>query len=242
MFKRLIKIILIKPPYSTTSIDYLLRTMGTATHTCKHVRGKSLHPLPLPLPLRRSLLPFPPLSTPPTTSITLSHSYLFYPQPPHTQRDHEDDVSQKVSTVEGSLGIRPIVSGCSGPTKHISSFLDHIIKPLVSTMPSYIKNSPHFFSLLENTNIPSNAILVTIDVSSLYTNIPQDEGTNACLDAIEAVEASHIPRNTLRQLFDVVLRCNVFSFNGQIYQQIQGTAMGTKMAPSYTNLIMDRFE
>ena len=78
-----------------------------------------------------------------------------------------------------------------------------------------------------------------LDVSSLYMNIPQDEGTNACLDAIEAAEASHIPRNALCQLF---LRCNVFSFNGQIYQQIQGRAIGTKMAPSYANLFMDRFE
>ena len=88
----------------------------------------------------------------------------------------------------------------------------------------------------------SNAILVAIDVLILYTNIPQDGGTNACLDAIEAAEASHISRNALRQLFDIVLRCNVFIFNGQIYQQIQGTAMGTKMAPSYANLFMDRFE
>ena len=28
-------------------------------------------------------------------------------------------------------GIRPIVSGCSGPTENISSFLDYVIKPLV---------------------------------------------------------------------------------------------------------------
>ena len=89
-------------------------------------------------------------------------------------------------------GIRPIVSGCSGPTERISSFLDHIIKPLVPTIPSHIKDSPHLISLLENTPIPSNAILATIDVSSLYTNIPQDEGTEACLDAIDAAEASHI--------------------------------------------------
>ena len=123
--------------------------------------------------------------------------------------------------------------------RRISSFLDHIIKPLVSTTPSYIKDTPH---LLESTHIPSNAILVTIDVSSLYTNIPQDEGTESCLEAIEAVEASHIPMNLLQQLFDIVLRCNVFSFDSQVYQQIQGTAMGTRMAPSYANLFMDRFE
>ena len=34
----------------------------------------------------------------------------------------------------------------------------------------------------------------------------------------------------------------MFSFDGQIYEQIQGTVMGTKMAPSYANLFMDRFE
>ena len=139
-------------------------------------------------------------------------------------------------------GIRPIVSGCSGHTERVSSFLDHIIKPLVPTMPSYIKDSPHLISLLENTHIPSNVILVMIDVSSLYTNIPQDEGTEACLETIEAAKASHFPRKALHRLFDIVLRCNIFSFNGQIYQQIQVTAMGTKTAPSYANLFMDRFE
>ena len=103
-------------------------------------------------------------------------------------------------------GVRLIVSRCSGPTESISSFLDHIIKRLVSTTPSYIKDTPHLIFLLESTHIPSNAILVTIDVSSLYTNIPQDEGTESCLEAIEAVEASHISRNVLQQLFNIVLR------------------------------------
>ena len=101
------------------------------------------------------------------------------------------------------------------------SAFHHSLKPLVSTTPSYIKDTPHLISLLESTHIPSNAILVTIDVSSLYTNIPQDEGTESCLEAIEAVEASHIPRNLLQHLFDIVLRCNVFSVDSQVYQQIQ---------------------
>ena len=33
---------------------------------------------------------------------------------------------------------RPILSGFSGSIECISSFLDHIIKPLVSTTPSYV--------------------------------------------------------------------------------------------------------
>ena len=168
---------------------------------------------------------------------THTHAYLHSTDKVRTQRMYFLKKLHKTPH-----GIRPIVSGCSGPTERVSSFLDHIIKPLVPTILSYIKDSPHLISLLENTAIPQNAILANIDVSSLYTNIPQDGGTEACLDAIEAVEASHIPRNTLHQLFEIVLKCNAFIFDGQIYTQVQGTAMGTKMAPSYANLFMDRFE
>ena len=79
-----------------------------------------------------------------------------------------------------------------------------------------------------------------IDVSSPCTSITQDEGTNACLDAIEAAEASHIPRNALCQLFDIVLRCNIFMQLQQL--DLPADPMGTKMALSYADLLMDRFE
>lgn len=40
----------------------------------------------------------------------------------------------------------------------------------------------------------------------------------------------------------MVLKNNVFEFNDKYYLQIQGTAMGTKMAPSYANLFMGKLE
>ena len=39
-----------------------------------------------------------------------------------------------------------------------------------------------------------------------------------------------------------VLKCNNFEFNGQRYLQVQGTAMGTKMARAYANMFMGRLE
>ena len=166
-----------------------------------------------------------------------THAFLCPPEKVRTQRMYFLKKLHKTPH-----GIRPIVSGCSGPTERVSAFLDHIIKPLVPTTPSYIKDSSHIIALLECTNIPKDALLVTIDVSSLYTNIPQDEGTEACLEAIETAEASHIPQSILLELFNIVLKCNVFSFDNSMYQQIQGTAMGTKMTSSYANLFKDRFE
>ena len=41
---------------------------------------------------------------------------------------------------------------------------------------------------------------------------------------------------------NLILKNNVFEFNEQFYLQIQGTAMGTKMAPAYANLFMGKLE
>ena len=47
---------------------------------------------------------------------------------------------------------------------------------------------------------------------------------------------------TLLELLKLVLHKNNFQFNGEHYLQIGGTAMGTKVAPSYANLFMARLE
>jgi hypothetical protein len=40
----------------------------------------------------------------------------------------------------------------------------------------------------------------------------------------------------------MVLKKNNFILNGDHYLQINGTAMGTKMAPSHANTFMGKFE
>ena len=40
----------------------------------------------------------------------------------------------------------------------------------------------------------------------------------------------------------IVLKNNIFEFNGDYDLQLQGTAMGTKMAPSYANLFIGKME
>ena len=68
---------------------------------------------------------------------------------------------------------RPIVSSNGLPTEHISEFVNFHLQPLVSKLPSYVKDTNHFLNiLLTLNNLPNNAFLVTLDVSSLYTNIP----------------------------------------------------------------------
>ena len=70
---------------------------------------------------------------------------------------------------------RPIISGCDGPTERISSFADYILQLIAKAQKSYLKDTTDFINFIEGTKIPKNTTLVSMDVTSLYTNIPQDE-------------------------------------------------------------------
>ena len=140
---------------------------------------------------------------------------------------------------------RPIVSGNNCPTEKISQFVDFFLKPIVQDTQSYIRDTTHFLNIIDNYNqLPDNTLLVTLDVSSLYTNIPNDLGIEACRENLELQRAgSKYPTNSsLIQLLEVVLTKNNFDFNNRHYLQVGGTAMGTRLAPSYANLFMDYFE
>ena len=75
---------------------------------------------------------------------------------------------------------RPIISGCGGPTEKLSKLVDHWLQPLVPDQPSYVKDSTHFLQLVEQWNdscspLPQEALIVSIDVAGLYTDIPHQE-------------------------------------------------------------------
>ena len=140
---------------------------------------------------------------------------------------------------------RPIVSGNGCPTERISQFVDFFLQPGVKNIRSYIKDTTHFLSVLSSLNIlPEGAILATLDVSSLYTNIPNVEGIEACRIMLNNIRPNaRAPFNdSLIKLLTQVLSKNNFDFNEKHYLQTGGTAMGTRVAPSYANTFMGWFE
>ena len=51
-----------------------------------------------------------------------------------------------------------------------------------------------------------------------------------------------LPTDDLIKMAEFVLSKNFFEFNSDIFQQISGTAIGTKLAPSYACIYMDQVE
>ena len=139
---------------------------------------------------------------------------------------------------------RPIISGCDGPTERLSSFVDKLLQPIAQIQDSYLKDTTHFIRFIENTRVPSNAFLVSMDVTSLYTNIPQEEGITIVCNAYEKFHDKNPPIAThlLKEMLSLILKENSFHFNGKDYLQTHGTAMGTKMAVAFANIFMATIE
>ena len=141
---------------------------------------------------------------------------------------------------------RPIISANGCPTENISQFVDFFLNPTCLTLPSFVKDTTHFLHLINDLGqLPDNCLLVTMDVSSLYTNIPNNEGLTAARAALDThrPQANIKPTNaSLIGLLELVLTKNNFQFNGVNFLQVGGTAMGTKVAPSFAVTYMGSFE
>ena len=140
---------------------------------------------------------------------------------------------------------RPNVSVCNSSTDNISKYIDYVLKPLMQSLPSYIKDTTDFIQKLKSTKLAhANSYLVTLDVSSLYTNIPHEDGLDACrfFLASNTCTSHQLPVDSILSLIRLVLENNHFQFNNDNYLQKMGTAMGSPMAPAYASLFMGKLE
>lgn len=138
---------------------------------------------------------------------------------------------------------RPIVSGIGTVTEKLSLYVDSLINNIPPKFPSFVKDTNHFLNDIIELCIPPGSLLVTLDVTSLYTNIPHDDGIRAVVETYEAFcESSPVDGDTLATLLKLILELNNFEFDNAHYIQINGTSMGTRVGPSYANIFMCSLE
>ncbi len=111
-------------------------------------------------------------------------------------------------------------------------------------MPSYINGSIDFINKISHIKAPAGSFLVTIDVTSLYTNIQHVEALKTVKRLLESKRQGYIKPTNMEivRLLAIVLRCNNFEFNKKNYLQISVVAMGTNVAPNIANLYMADLE
>lgn len=75
---------------------------------------------------------------------------------------------------------RPIVAAIGSLTEKISAFVNFHLQPLVTSLPSYIRDTMDFIEVINNVTLPDCPVLLfTMDVELLYTNVPFQGGLEA---------------------------------------------------------------
>ena len=127
---------------------------------------------------------------------------------------------------------RPVVSSVNCYTYTISKYVDFHLQPIVKNIPSYVRDTTDFLQKLDKVkNIPNDCLLVTLDVKSLYTNIPNNEGIKAVREAYDNHPNKTVATKVIITFLSLILTLNNFAFNSINYLPIMGCAMGTICAP-----------
>ena len=133
--------------------------------------------------------------------------------------------------------LRPIVSSIGTFNYNLTRFLCTLLSPLVPNDYS-CKDTFSFVSQIKNANL-SKTFFVSYDVTSLFTNIPLQETIDIAINLI----FNHNPNLTitkkeLKKLFLFAASRTHFIFNSTFYNQIEGVAMGSPLAPVLANIFM----
>ena len=75
----------------------------------------------------------------------------------------------------------------------------------MDTVGMFEKYTTDYLKKMENLTIPENTTLVTMDVTSLYTNIPHDDEIAACRKIWEQRTVQEPPTECLVEMLTLVL-------------------------------------
>ena len=109
----------------------------------------------------------------------------------------------------------------------------YVVFHLTENSKHTVTNSAHFVSTVSNETILDNKIMVSFDVESLFTNVPIDAAVQAALLKFEndpsLADCTVLTPPQIADLLNFVLRSTYFQYNGSIYEQKDGAAMGSPL-------------
>ena len=130
---------------------------------------------------------------------------------------------------------RSILSAIGTPTYNIAKFLVPILKPL--TTNDYTLKDTFEFSrdILDQT---PNLFMASLDVDSLFANITLDETINIIIEKLfsENETVHNLNKDQFKCSLTLATKESCFLFDGELYQQVDGVAMGSPLGPTLANI------
>ena len=113
---------------------------------------------------------------------------------------------------------------------NLNKYVANILKANVADENNNTKNPTTFSNYIRNVPIEDDKIMVSFDVTSLYTNILVIDTLNIIKDYInnddQFTRKTALPQDKFFNLANLVLTTTWHTFNSQFYQETDGVAMG----------------
>ena len=147
-----------------------------------------------------------------------------------------------IKTHKAGNPLRPIISQVTTPTYQVAKKLNSLLTPYAPLGRS-VTSATEFIDLLR-TAPPCNDI-ASLDVESLFTNVPVDETINIILNRVYRSDQPKldIQESTLRAMLETCTKEAPFlSHRGDLFRQIDGVAMGSPLGVLFANMYMAHVE
>ena len=123
---------------------------------------------------------------------------------------------------------RPISLAIKRPSHNLAKILAKFLVPFIELFKKHnftVKNSFEFPKEIFEQNL--EYFMDSLDVESLFINIPLEEIIKICFDSLyKNQELSHnISKNQFEKRLRAALSNSFFMFDGIVYQQVDGVAM-----------------
>ena len=139
--------------------------------------------------------------------------------------------------------LRPVVSMIGTPEYEFAKFLDNYIKPNIPK-DFMLTSTSEFVDKLKLCSIQGNETMVSFDVSSLFTNVPLMETIDIVIDHVYSKDAIITPPFKKQFFRRMLVLCSrgMFIYNNDWYEQVDGVAIGSPLAPSLANMFLAHIE
>ncbi|XP_068680280.1 uncharacterized protein [Montipora foliosa] len=151
-------------------------------------------------------------------------------------------------THKPTLSMRPIrLSATKTYNYDLAKWLEGKLKPL-SINEHTITDTFKFAEEVRNTSFNDNDIIVSYDVTSLFTNVPLDKTISLLAEKaftnnlFNATYNLDITKFDLIELLNIATKDQLFQFNGELYEQSEGVAMGSPLGRLMANTFMCSLE
>ena len=144
------------------------------------------------------------------------------------------------------MPLRPIISSIGSVTHATAKELSRILKPLVGISPHHVKNNMDFIESIKGIQLQPEECMVSFDVEALFTSMPVESAISIIKKHLEEdKDLNQRTAMTVKQiscLLEFCVKTTYFTFQGKMYGQVKGAAMGSPISPIVANLFMEDLE